>query len=72
MSDPSELHEGEPKPVSAHRTPREIAKDEAGPIGDTSKGQTRNIRADQGPVKKVDEPADKKSPEKKSSEANPS
>lgn len=64
MSDPRELHEGEPKPASAHRTPREIAEDEAGPIGDGSKGHTKNLRADQGPVRKVSEPSEKKSPEK--------
>jgi hypothetical protein len=56
MSDPRELHQGEPRPASAHRTPREIAEDEAGPIGYTSKGQHKNIRADQGPVRKLDEP----------------
>ena len=33
MSDPSEATHANPHPVSGHRTPREIAKDEAGPIG---------------------------------------
>lgn len=33
MSDPSEATQANPHPVSGHRTPREIAKDEAGPIG---------------------------------------
>ena len=33
MSDPSEATQADPHPVSGHRTPREIAKDEAGPIG---------------------------------------
>ena len=33
MSDPSEVTQANPHPVSGHRTPREIAKDEAGPIG---------------------------------------
>jgi hypothetical protein len=60
MSDPRELHEGEPRPASAHRTPREIAEDEAGPIG-----RHKNIRADQGPVRKLDEPPKKKPPERK-------
>ena len=33
MSDPSEATQADPHPVSGHRTPREIAKDEAGAIG---------------------------------------
>ena len=33
MSDPSEATQAAPHPVSQHRTPREIAADEAGPIG---------------------------------------
>jgi hypothetical protein len=33
MSDPTEATKAHPHPVSQHRTPREIAKDEAGPIG---------------------------------------
>ena len=33
MSDPSEATQANPHPVSGHRTPGEIAKDEAGPIG---------------------------------------
>ena len=33
MSDPSEATQANPHPVSGHRTPLEIAKDEAGPIG---------------------------------------
>ena len=33
MSDPSEASQANPHPVSQHRTPREIALDEAGPIG---------------------------------------
>ena len=33
MSDPSGLTQANPHPVSQHRTPREIAEDEAGPIG---------------------------------------
>jgi hypothetical protein len=32
-SDPSEATQANPHPVSQHRTPREIALDEAGPIG---------------------------------------
>ena len=33
MSDPNEATKADPHPVSGHRTPREIAKDEAGRIG---------------------------------------
>jgi hypothetical protein len=33
MSDPSESAQANPHPVSQHRSPREIAADEAGPIG---------------------------------------
>jgi hypothetical protein len=54
MSDPRELHKAEPHPVSGHRTPREIAEDEAGPIGDSSKRADKNVPADQGPVRKLD------------------
>lgn len=33
MSDPTETTQANPHPVSGHRNPREIAEDEAGPIG---------------------------------------
>jgi len=33
MSDPGAATQVNPHPVSGHRTPREIAEDEAGPIG---------------------------------------
>jgi hypothetical protein len=33
MSDPSEATQANPHPISQHRNPREIAEDEAGPIG---------------------------------------
>jgi hypothetical protein len=33
MSDPGEATQANPHPVSQHRSPREIALDEAGPIG---------------------------------------
>ena len=33
MSDPREATQADPHPVSGHRTPHEIAEDEAGPIG---------------------------------------
>lgn len=61
MSDASKLHEGEPHPDSSHRSPREIAEDEAGPIGDGRKAQPRKVPADQGPVRKVGDTSQKKS-----------
>ena len=33
MSDPDAATQADPHPVSGHRTPSEIAEDEAGPIG---------------------------------------
>src|SRR5205809_7888348 len=33
MSDPRELHEADPHPVSGHRTPLVTAEDEAGTVG---------------------------------------
>jgi hypothetical protein len=33
MSDPSEASQANPHPISGHRTPSQIAKDEAGPAG---------------------------------------
>jgi len=69
MSDPSELHNVEPHPVSSHRTPREIAEDEAGPIGESANRPDRKIRADQGPVRKLggslERPPDSKSESKR-------
>lgn len=57
MSDPTEPNQAEPHPASSHRTPREIAKDEAGPIGGTPNPH-KNLRAENGPVRPLD-----KSPE---------
>jgi hypothetical protein len=54
MSDPTERKKVEPHPVSAHRTPEEIAKDEAGPIGDGSKAEHKKPAAEKGPVRKLD------------------
>jgi hypothetical protein len=54
MSDPTERKKVEPHPVSAHRTPEEIAKDEAGPIGDASNPEHKKPPAEQGPVLKLD------------------
>ena len=55
MSDPGQLHQAEPHPVSGHRTPREIAEDEAGPIGESPNRARKIVRSDQGPVRKLDE-----------------
>jgi hypothetical protein len=38
MSDPTERTHANPHPVSGHRTPAEIAEDEAGPIGQGEEG----------------------------------
>jgi hypothetical protein len=65
MSDPTERHKAEPHPVSAHRTPHEIAEDEAGPIGDATKGDQKTIHADQGPVRKLDESIEEEKPRSK-------
>jgi hypothetical protein len=34
MSDPRQKTQADPHPAHGHRTPREIAEDEAGPIGE--------------------------------------
>ena len=49
MSDPSEATRANHHPVSGHRTPREIAKDEAGPIG-----QTDAEVVERGPIGQAD------------------
>jgi hypothetical protein len=54
MSDPTERYKAEPHPISSHRTPEEIAEDEAGPIGNP-KARYAKPRADQGPIEKVDD-----------------
>jgi len=59
MSDPSERNKGEAHPASSHRTPHEIAEDEAGPIGGGRNQPRKNFRAEDGPVRKLD-----KAPEK--------
>ena len=54
MRDPSELYQDDQHPVSGHRTPREIAEDEAGAIGETSSHPLKNLRGDNGPVRPLD------------------
>ncbi len=51
MSDPTELNKAEPHPASSHRTPLEIAEDEAGPIGGNP-NDPDTLRADNGPLHK--------------------
>ncbi len=60
MSDPTERNKAEPHPVSSHRTPSEIAKDEAGPIGEAPNHHPNKetLPAENGPVRPLD-----KSPE---------
>lgn len=41
MSDPGEATQADPHPISQHRTPREIALDEAGPIGHPDAGSQK-------------------------------
>ena len=58
MNHRSELNQDDPHPMSGHRTPREIAEDEAGAIGGTSSHPLKNLRAENGPARSPD-----KSPE---------
>lgn len=59
MSDPSELSKAEPHPASSHRTPHEIAEDEAGPIGGARHRTRKDLRAEDGPVRKLNKPPEK-------------
>lgn len=66
MSDPREATQADPHPVSGHRTPHEIAEDEAGPIGQADAEVVRpaiaqdqlqrSSRSDDGPTKVVGPP----------------
>ncbi|MFL5572415.1 MAG: hypothetical protein ACJ78R_02765 [Gemmatimonadaceae bacterium] len=59
MSDTRNSTDSEPHPASSHRTPHEIAEDEAGPIGGGVRNHPRkNLRAEDGPVRKLDELSD--------------
>lgn len=62
MSHPHERDKANPHPSSSHRTPSEIAEDESGEIGANGHPRGKPIRAENGPVKKVNEPAEKKEP----------
>lgn len=54
MSDPTERYKIEPHPISSHRTPEEIAEDEAGPIGDPKTRYAKRT-SDDGRVRKYEE-----------------
>jgi hypothetical protein len=45
MSDPAEATQANPHPISQHRTPREIALDEAGPIGQPDRDESSSKAA---------------------------
>jgi hypothetical protein len=63
-SDPSESTQANPHPVSEHRTPREIALDEAGPIGQPDRDL---ISKDASDKKAARYPAGRRSPRAASS-----
>lgn len=74
MSNPRNSSESEPHPASSHRTPHEIAEDEAGPIGGGVRNHPRrNLRAEDGPVRKLDKQSDESGASKsgKDSKARP-
>jgi hypothetical protein len=48
MSDPSEATQANPHPISQHRTPLEIAADEAGPIGQPDRDVSSHAAAGAG------------------------
>jgi hypothetical protein len=52
MSDPSEATRADHHPVSQHRTPREIAADEAGPIGKPDLDLEAKVAPDVGAERK--------------------
>ena len=54
MSDPQEATQANPHPVSQHRTPREIAADEAGPIGQPDLDIVKRESADAGAEAKTE------------------
>jgi hypothetical protein len=54
MREPSALYQDDSHPVSGHRTPRDIAEDEVGDIGETRNDPHKNLRADNGPVRALD------------------
>ena len=65
MSDPRDLGTQEQHPASSHRTPHEIAEDEAGPIGGGRAQPRKKLQAEDGPVRKLDK-SPEETPESKS------
>ena len=62
MIDQREREEGNPHPSSSHRTPSEIAEDEAGPIGGDGYRRGAAARPNNGPVQKVRETTEEAPP----------
>jgi hypothetical protein len=62
MSDPRQKTQAEPHPVSDHRTPREIAADEAGPIGKPDSDIVEQEASDASAKAKNQETQAKRSP----------
>lgn len=56
MNHRSELNQNDPHPMNGHRTPREIAEDEAGAIGGTSSHPLKNLRAENEETRALDKP----------------
>ena len=48
MSDPAEATQANPHPISQHRTPGEIALDEAGPIGQADRDVSARLTTGAG------------------------
>ena len=65
MSDPTERHKLDPHPISSHRTPEEIAEDEAGPIGDATWHYAKPAPDDGGEREKEKRPAPRQEPKAK-------
>ena len=65
MSDPAEATQANPHPISQHRTPREIALDEAGPIGQPDRDVSAKKTAGAERIRHANVPRRADTPEKK-------
>lgn len=65
MSDPAEASQANPHPISQHRTPWEIALDEAGPIGQPDRDESSPKAADTERTRHVKGPRRADTPGKK-------
>ncbi|MGZ3330889.1 MAG: hypothetical protein ACXU9O_03435 [Gemmatimonadaceae bacterium] len=65
MSDPGEATQANPHPISQHRTPREIALDEAGPIGQPDRDVSAQKAAGAERTRHTNGPRRADTPEKK-------